>query len=504
MKALFTGQSPATGRQRINPTIFTGTSIGAVNASLLVAEPDEDAAKALRGVEEFWFQELVGRQQKEGMELFRLRGDPTILLQPQQFLKRPVDTALQYGRDAVHYAADFLKRLGAFASMDQPVVERPLYLASISSLIDTSGFLELLRETVEGDRIAKSKKSLGIVATNWQTGKTSIFKKEDFTDRDGYRLVAASAAVPGLFPPVAVAGEPFVDGGVLMNTPLKPAIDFKASTLHVIDMTPPLSDMPLVTNELYVLQSLLAIMERILVIGTESRLDKDIARSAWINLGLKRGLSEIEGVRRLLTVHRYHPSRPLGGFLDILNLQARQVEDWINLGFEDAIGHDCERQRCVRPWRDYDIVRINPAGAFVSFFGEVEESRVDRTFFPRDGARKFRFRVTAALPTMALEEPTEVNVSTQDPRELLRQLRFRLNCYDVSNKSAIEPESVEIINPRAKPGLAPDLSPDERIYSVVFGVKNVPDRFVLEVLSPEGKVLTYFYHKPQLEQIPVL
>lgn len=113
MKALFSGQSPSTELSRINPTIFTGTSVGSLNASLMVADPDDDAAVSLRSLQQFWFRELVGRRRSGRRELFRLRGDPASFIQPQRILMQPVDTFLQYGRDAAYFSFDFLRRLGA-------------------------------------------------------------------------------------------------------------------------------------------------------------------------------------------------------------------------------------------------------------------------------------------------------------------------------------------------------------------------------------------------------
>lgn len=205
---------------------------------------------------------------------------------------------------------------------------------------------------MDGRRISNSLKSLAVVATNWQTGKVTIFRNADFDSPDAHLYIAASAAVPGIFPPVGIAGHLFIDGGILMNTPLKPAIDLGAETLHVIDLLQPVKEMPVITSEVYALQSTLALMERILVIAIESRLDQDISRIAWINLLLDKGPEAVEGKRRKLTVHRYHPSKPMGGFLEFLDLEARQVEGYIELGFENASRHNCKKEGCILPFAD--------------------------------------------------------------------------------------------------------------------------------------------------------
>ena len=61
------------------------------------------------------------------------------------------------------------------------------------------------------------------------------------TDELGPRAILASAAIPGFFPPTEVGAQPFVDGGVVLNTPLVPAIEAGADILHVIYMDPDVS-----------------------------------------------------------------------------------------------------------------------------------------------------------------------------------------------------------------------------------------------------------------------
>lgn len=46
--------------------------------------------------------------------------------------------------------------------------------------------------------------------------------------------VLASSAVPGLFAPIAIAGAFYVDGGVRLNTPITPAIDFRAERIILV------------------------------------------------------------------------------------------------------------------------------------------------------------------------------------------------------------------------------------------------------------------------------
>ncbi len=48
----------------------------------------------------------------------------------------------------------------------------------------------------------------------------------------------ASAAVPGIFPPVEIEGRLYIDGGVSANVPIRQAISFGAASVIALDATP--------------------------------------------------------------------------------------------------------------------------------------------------------------------------------------------------------------------------------------------------------------------------
>jgi hypothetical protein len=83
---------------------------------------------------------------------------------------------------------------------------------------------------------------------------------------------------------------------------------------------------------------------------------------------------------------------------------------------------------------------------------------------------------------------TEIN-SFYTPHDFLLKLKFSLKVYDGMEMRLIEPESVQMI------GVPSDVPYDERVYRIGFNLDQIPvtDRFVLEVLSPEGERLTRFH-----------
>src|SRR6185312_10260929 len=187
----------------------------------------------------------------------------------------------------------------------------------------------------------------------------------------GFEILRASAAIPGFFHPHSVDGQSYVDGGVLMNTPLKCAITAGGTTLHVIYMDPDLENIPI-----RALHSTIDVMDRILTITSAARVDEDIQSAIWIN----EGLEIIDRVRRneqlsstdaaafvrvaaqiynkighdppykMVTIHRYHPHDDLGGGkLALLNFDRNRIGALIKRGFDDGVKHDCRRSHCVIP-----------------------------------------------------------------------------------------------------------------------------------------------------------
>ena len=153
----------------------------------------------------------------------------------------------------------------------------------------------------------------------------------------------------------------------------------------------------------------------------------------------------------------------------------------------------------------YDVVLLKPAGTIVSLMGLIECPELEGaqqvaegvnarivsadgrtiTHFPKD----FSFRITASLrKTLLSGATTEIN-SSQDPNDFLLKLKFNLKVYDGLEMRLIQPESVQMI------GVPGDVPYDERVYRISFNLDQIPvtNRFVLEILSPEGERLTRFH-----------
>ena len=70
---------------------------------------------------------------------------------------------------------------------------------------------------------------LWVSATNLRTGEEEWFSKGPLM-----RAILASTALPGIFPPVAIDGELYIDGGVVNNVPISKAIELGAQRIYVL------------------------------------------------------------------------------------------------------------------------------------------------------------------------------------------------------------------------------------------------------------------------------
>ena len=200
--------------------IIVGTSIGGINAAYLAANAHLPLSEATAGAVEVW----------RGL---RYRDAMRSLLSPSALML-------------------LVRFVGTFMSL--PVKRVP-------SLLDTAPLRKTLNRIIEFGRIADNVadeasplRSVGVVATSYETGRSIVFhqggetppvNQERAIDYVAARLtnvhVLASGAIPVIFPAVEVS-EPascrgwYGDGGVRLNAPLDPAIAFGAERMIVIGL----------------------------------------------------------------------------------------------------------------------------------------------------------------------------------------------------------------------------------------------------------------------------
>jgi NTE family protein len=207
---------PVLERRGERPDIIVGTSVGALNTAFLAATAHKEAAAVVEEGTRIWDE---------------VRYEDVL---------RPIVSAEEVGRAVVSLAeligvpgvrlwnlldpaplAATLRRLIAFAQIRRNVASGALTAAAVVATATASGRSVVFHE---GGGALKTDTVRGI-----EYVRTAI----------GVEHVRASAAIPSLFPAVRVekprgARGWYVDGGVRLNTPIKPALLLGAERVIVI------------------------------------------------------------------------------------------------------------------------------------------------------------------------------------------------------------------------------------------------------------------------------
>jgi NTE family protein len=175
--ALQVGAVKAMLEAGLKPDIVVGTSVGALNGTFIAFEPSIEGARRL---EDVW------RGLQEG-DLFpggRFRG--------------------------------------SWAKM----------LVRGDRVFENAGIRRLIDTRLGNAHFEDAQIPLGVVTTDLETGTERVF-----TTGEIMRPLLASAAMPGIFPPVEIEGRRYTDGGVSDNVPIQPAIQMGARTIYVMNAT---------------------------------------------------------------------------------------------------------------------------------------------------------------------------------------------------------------------------------------------------------------------------
>lgn len=114
-----------------------------------------------------------------------------------------------------------------------------LFFAGTPSILSDGLQRDLVEKHVRLEKLRSSGREYLCAAISMATGKLHYFEGHKAPDDETLRnYVMASAAVPGVFPPVDIHGELFMDGGLVRNTPIEPLESKKISAVIAISMEP--------------------------------------------------------------------------------------------------------------------------------------------------------------------------------------------------------------------------------------------------------------------------
>ena len=181
----------------IEPDWVVGTSIGAINASIIAGNPPEERLPRLR---EFW----------RRMD----RGPLTEFVHATPVVGPTLANWLTIGQGIQSF---FTPNPWAFASVHLPLGGESAGFYSTAPLEGT------LSELVDFSRLADNKPRLTVGAANVRTGEMRYFDSRD--EAITVKHVMASGALPPAFPAIRIGDDLFWDGGILSNTPVEVVFD---------------------------------------------------------------------------------------------------------------------------------------------------------------------------------------------------------------------------------------------------------------------------------------
>jgi NTE family protein len=208
--------APALEERGERPTLFVGTSVGAINAAYMGSSRHLSAEDQAAGLLERWREVTKGR-----------------VIRPIMLQQLPL-TALRYAGELLSVPGVRVPSL-----LDPEPLE--------GSLKRWMSWSDLHRNVAQG-----LVHAVAVVATAARSGRTVAFveSENELAAHTSHAVeyvasaladehILASAAIPILFPPVrieapAAARGWYVDGGTRLNTPIKPALDLGAERLVVI------------------------------------------------------------------------------------------------------------------------------------------------------------------------------------------------------------------------------------------------------------------------------
>ena len=368
MKALTRGASPVSDFRALEFGAFSGTSVGAYNATFMASRHAIGGQRAVEELEGVWRERIANTPSSCGNGVFRIRGAPFQFLDPSCLL-HPLQNALALARDAVPLSEAFLAQGARFATSDQTIQVRVLETIDIAAFISVSPLDSLVADTIDVGALGAAAGRVAVVASDWKAGNPVVFVNEDLAHRFGRQPILASMALPGLFPPVTIEGTPYVDGAVTMNTPLKPAIDEGADVLHVVYVDPlvedlPFPEVPSTVDSVYRLY-LIVVADKVSTdLGTAATINALIlggdAADAWeaiaaITTRLEEMPPHVRAIRRIargvryrpLEIHKYRPRRTGSNAAALLDFQLAAIDRTIERGYQDASHHDCVTEGCI-------------------------------------------------------------------------------------------------------------------------------------------------------------
>lgn len=191
-------------------------------------------------------------------------------------------------------------------------------------LMYTKPLLKFIEREIDFGAIQRSPTELRVSAVDVCTGDIRVFTNMEITPA---RLLA-SASIPILFPMIEDEGRHYWDGGTVVNTPLRPAIEAGATEITCVLVSPVgARELPPPTN-------LMEAIARLTDLHLMGNLKEDILHAEFINSLVAAGTAD--PAWHHIDFHVVSPERSFG-LGTILNFDSRMASKLIELGHQDGL-----------------------------------------------------------------------------------------------------------------------------------------------------------------------
>ncbi len=197
------------------PRIFSGTSVGAINACALAAHHDAP---------DFGVPQLADRWRELGLEQIFLLGWRDLAALVRWILGSARNGGPHSLLDAAPLA-ELVRSVIPWRGLHQGIADGHVHGVTVSTTDVETGHTVVFIET---GRVSDTMLTSGDRAVDWAAVRLTA------------QHALASAAIPIIFPTVRVAGRMYSDGSLRQNTPIAPVLRLGAGRVLVIGLRTPL------------------------------------------------------------------------------------------------------------------------------------------------------------------------------------------------------------------------------------------------------------------------
>lgn len=197
-------------------------------------------------------------------------------------------------------------------------------------LMDTDPLKSLLQSRIDFRQLQESSMDIIISAVNLHTAMPEFFDKKQIT----IDHLMASSAMPIIFPYYVVDGVPYWDGGIMMNTPLLPALAAGMDEIVVVLLSPVGHALNLSVPE-DIMCAGEYLMEQSLVASYQSTVMLSRAYSNMPESHYKKKMSADDKESETPRIITIAPSKMLG-IRSLLNFTLKQANTLMAEGYDSA------------------------------------------------------------------------------------------------------------------------------------------------------------------------